>query len=51
MVSSSHTEVNRAVLDVLKRGGNAGVAMITALILQPQMLTFAGGMYPREAVR
>lgn len=48
MVSSSHPEVNRVVLDVLRRGGNAVDAMITALILQPilepQMSTLAGGM-------
>jgi len=48
MVSSSHPEVNRAMLDVLKKGGNAVDAMITALILQPilepQMSTLAGGM-------
>ena len=48
MVSSSHPEVSRAMLDVLKKGGNAVDAMITALILQPilepQMSTLAGGM-------
>ncbi len=48
IVSSSHPEVNRVVLDVLKKGGNAIDAMITALILQPilepQMSTLAGGM-------
>lgn len=48
MVSSSHPEVNRAMLEVLKKGGNAVDAMITALILQPilepQMVTLAGGM-------
>lgn len=48
MVSSSHPEVNRVMLDVLRKGGNAVDAMITAIILQPilepQMSTLAGGM-------
>jgi gamma-glutamyltranspeptidase/glutathione hydrolase len=48
MVSSSHPEVTRTALEVLRRGGNAVDAMITALILQPilepQMSTLAGGM-------
>lgn len=48
MVSSSHPEVNRVALEVLKKGGNAVDAMIAAVILQPilepQMSTLAGGL-------
>jgi gamma-glutamyltranspeptidase/glutathione hydrolase len=48
MVSSSHPEVNRIALEVLKKGGNAIDAMITVIIaqpiLEPQMSTLAGGM-------
>jgi len=48
MVSSSHPEVTRTALDVLRKGGNAVDAMITAMmvqhILEPQMSTLAGGM-------
>ena len=48
MVSSSHPEVTKAMLEVLKSGGNAVDAMLTAIplqhVLEPQMLTLAGGM-------
>jgi gamma-glutamyltranspeptidase/glutathione hydrolase len=48
MVSSSHPEVTRTMLEVLRKGGNAVDAMITAMVLQPilepQMSTLAGGM-------
>ncbi len=48
MVSTSNPEVTKAALEVMKNGGNAVDAMITALILQPilepQMSTLAGGM-------
>lgn len=44
MVSSSHPTVTKAMLDVLKRGGNAVDAMITAIplqhVIEPQMSTF-----------
>jgi len=48
MVSSSHPEVNRIALDVLRKGGNAVDAMIAVIlaqpILEPQMSTLAGGL-------
>ena len=48
MVSSSHPEVNRIALEVLRKGGNAVDAMIAVIIaqpiLEPQMSTLAGGM-------
>lgn len=46
--SSSHPRVTRAILEVLREGGNAVDAMLTAIPLQhvvePQMSTLAGGM-------
>lgn len=48
MVSSSHPEVTRAMLEVLESGGNAVDAMLTAIplqhVIEPQMSTLAGGM-------
>jgi gamma-glutamyltranspeptidase/glutathione hydrolase len=48
MASSSHPQVTRAILDVLRDGGNAIDAMLTGMALQhviePQMSTLAGGM-------
>ena len=48
MASSSHPRVTRAILEVLRDGGNAVDAMLTAIPLQhvvePQMSTLAGGM-------
>lgn len=48
MVSSSHPVVTDAMLNVLRNGGNAVDAAITAVILQtviePQMTTLAGSM-------
>jgi len=48
MASSSHPRVTRAILEVLREGGNAVDAMLTAIPLQhvvePQMSTLAGGM-------
>ncbi|MEO1202549.1 MAG: gamma-glutamyltransferase [Pseudomonadota bacterium] len=48
MVSSSHPDVTRAILDVLASGGNAVDAMLTAMplqhVIEPQMSTLAGGM-------
>jgi len=48
MASSSHPDVTRAILDVLRDGGNAVDAMLTAIplqhVLEPQMSTLAGGM-------
>lgn len=48
MVSTSHPRVTNTILDVLKNGGNAVDAMITAIplqhVLEPQMSTLAGGM-------
>jgi len=48
MVSASHPAVTRAMLDVLRAGGNAVDAVLTAVVLQPvlepQMSTLAGGM-------
>lgn len=48
MVSSSHPDVTRAMLDVLRKGGNAVDAMVAGVILQPviepQMSTLAGGI-------
>lgn len=48
MASSSHPDVTRAILDVLRDGGNAVDAMLTGMALQhviePQMSTLAGGM-------
>lgn len=48
MVSSSHPRVTRAILDVLRKGGNAVDAMVTAIplqhVIEPQMSTLAGGM-------
>ena len=47
MVSTSHPSVTQAALDVLRSGGNAVDAMLTAMPLQhvvePQMSTIAGG--------
>ena len=47
MVSTSHPLVTQAALDVLRAGGNAVDAMLTAMPLQhvvePQMSTIAGG--------
>jgi gamma-glutamyltranspeptidase/glutathione hydrolase len=48
MASSSHPDVTRAILAVLRSGGNAVDAMLTAMplqhVLEPQMSTLAGGM-------
>ena len=48
MASSSHPRVTRAILDVLRDGGNAVDAMLTAIplqhVIEPQMSTLAGGM-------
>jgi hypothetical protein len=48
MASASHPDVTRAMLDVMRRGGNAVDAALTAVILQPilepQMSTLAGGL-------
>lgn len=48
MVSSSHPDVTVAILEVLRSGGNAIDAMLTAIplqhVLEPQMSTLAGGM-------
>lgn len=48
MASSSHPDVTRTILQVLRDGGNAVDAMLTAMALQhviePQMSTLAGGM-------
>ncbi len=48
MVSSSHPAVTNAMLEVLKNGGNAVDAMLTAIplqhVIEPQMSTLAGGM-------
>jgi len=48
MVSSSHPDVTRAILEVLEDGGNAVDAMLTAIplqhVIEPQMSTLAGGM-------
>ncbi|MFF7197368.1 gamma-glutamyltransferase family protein [Streptomyces sp. NPDC008079] len=48
MVSAMHPAVADAMLDVLRRGGNAMDAVLTAVPLQgvvePQMTTLAGGM-------
>jgi gamma-glutamyltranspeptidase/glutathione hydrolase len=48
MASSSHPEVTETILDVLRDGGNAVDAMLTAIplqhVLEPQMSTLAGGM-------
>lgn len=48
MASSSHPLVTATILDVLRDGGNAVDAMLTAIALQhviePQMSTLAGGM-------
>ncbi len=47
MVSTSHPMVTQAAIDVLRAGGNAVDAMLTAMPLQhvvePQMSTIAGG--------
>ncbi|MFN8513458.1 MAG: gamma-glutamyltransferase [Chloroflexia bacterium] len=47
MVSTSHPAVTQAALGVLRDGGNAVDAMLTAMVLQqvlePQMSTIAGG--------
>lgn len=47
MVSTSHPEVTAAAVDVLRDGGNAVDALLTAMPLQhvvePQMSTMAGG--------
>ncbi len=47
MVSTSHPMVTQAAIDVLRNGGNAVDAMLTAMPLQhvvePQMSTIAGG--------
>ena len=48
MASSSHPRVTTTILEVLRQGGNAVDAMLTAIPLQhvvePQMSTLAGGM-------
>ncbi|MFN2330196.1 MAG: gamma-glutamyltransferase, partial [Chromatocurvus sp.] len=48
MASSSHPAVTQAILDVLRDGGNAVDAMLTAIplqhVIEPQMSTLAGGM-------
>jgi len=48
MASSSHPLVTKTMLEVMRNGGNAVDAAITAVILQPvlepQMSTLAGGM-------
>ena len=48
MASSSHPEVTAAILEVLRSGGNAVDAMLTAVplqhVIEPQMSTLAGGM-------
>lgn len=48
MASSSHPEVTGTILEVLRNGGNAVDAMLTAIplqhVLEPQMSTLAGGM-------
>ncbi len=48
MASSSHPRVTRAILEVLREGGNAVDAMLTAIplqhVIEPQMSTLAGGM-------
>lgn len=47
MVSTSHPAVTAAAVDVLKMGGNAVDAMLTAIplqqVLEPQLSTIAGG--------
>lgn len=47
MVSTSHPAVTAAALDVLRSGGNAIDAMLTAIplqqVLEPQLSTIAGG--------
>ena len=47
MVSTSHPAVTEAALAVLRKGGNAVDAMLTAMplqtVLEPQMSTLAGG--------
>ena len=47
MVSTSHPAVTAAALEVLRSGGNAVDAMLTAMplqqVLEPQMSTIAGG--------
>jgi gamma-glutamyltranspeptidase/glutathione hydrolase len=47
MVSSSHPFVSKTMIDVLKNGGNAVDAVITAVLLQPvfepQMSSISGG--------
>jgi len=48
MASSSHPRVTAAILEVLRDGGNAVDAMLTAIplqhVIEPQMSTLAGGM-------
>lgn len=48
MASSSHPAVTAAILDVLRDGGNAVDALLTAIplqhVIEPQMSTLAGGM-------
>ncbi|MBB5985863.1 gamma-glutamyltransferase family protein [Sphingobium lignivorans] len=48
MVSANHPIVSRAMLDTLKKGGNAMDAALVGVIMQPiiepQMTTLAGGM-------
>src|SRR6056297_1150098 len=48
MASSSHPAVTEVILDVLRDGGNAVDAMLTAIpfqhVIEPQMSTLAGGM-------
>ena len=48
MATSSHPDVTRAILEVLRDGGNAVDAMLTAIplqhVIEPQMSTLAGGM-------
>jgi len=48
MASASHPQVTEAILEVLREGGNAVDAMLTAIplqhVIEPQMSTLAGGM-------
>ncbi|MFK7829567.1 MAG: gamma-glutamyltransferase family protein [Congregibacter sp.] len=48
MASTSHPEVTKVILDVLRDGGNAVDALLTAIplqhVIEPQMSTLAGGM-------
>ncbi|WP_415059465.1 gamma-glutamyltransferase family protein [Congregibacter sp.] len=48
MASTSHPAVTKVILDVLRDGGNAVDALLTAIplqhVIEPQMSTLAGGM-------